>query len=109
MLIRVEMIFKKIFIGIFFVSFLNGCVQGTAFLGPVYTLASTGNVYQTGLTYGSSEAVKKITGKTTTENIKNFINDKDTEAKEEENYDEFYRLVKNRVEKTSKILNLANQ
>jgi len=56
--------------------FLNGCVQSTALLGPAYTLFSTGNVYQAGLSYGSNHAVKKITGKSTTENIKSFTDNK---------------------------------
>tara|TARA_B110000881_G_scaffold207633_1_gene212039 strand:+ start:205 stop:516 length:312 start_codon:yes stop_codon:yes gene_type:complete len=103
------MILKKIIIGLFFVCFLNGCVQSTAFLGPAYTLVNTGNVYQAGLSYGSSKAVKKMTGKTPTENIKTFIDNKDATIEEEENHDEFFVLVKSRIEKTSKILNLANQ
>jgi hypothetical protein len=100
---------KKIIIGLFLVCFLNGCVQSTAFLGPAYTLANTGNVYQASLSYGSSKAIKKATGKTTTENIKSFMDNKNSTIKEEENYDEFFVLVKNRIEKTSKILNLSNQ
>ena len=103
------MILKKIIIGLFFVCFLNGCVQSTALLGPAYTLVNTGNVYQAGLSYGSSKAVKKMTGKTPTENIKTFIDNKDATIEEEENHDKFFALVKSRIEKTSKILNLANQ
>ena len=65
------MILKKIIAGLFLLFFLNGCVQSAALLGPAYTLASTGNIYQAGLSYGSNQAVKKITGKSPTENIKN--------------------------------------
>ncbi|MDA8919198.1 hypothetical protein N9I08_05615 [Candidatus Pelagibacter sp.] len=103
------MILKKMIIGLFFVCFLNGCVQTTALLGPAYTLANTGNIYQAGLSYGSSKAVKKITGKTPTENIKSLVDINDTTIEEEENYDEFFALVKNRIEETSKVLNLSNQ
>ena len=103
------MIFKKIVIGLFFVCFLNGCVQSTAFLGSAYTLVNTGNLYQAGLSYGSSKAIKKMTGKTPTGNIKSFIDNKDATIEEEENHDEFFALVKSRIEKTSKILNLTNQ
>ena len=67
------MILKKIIVGLLLLFFLNGCVQGVALLGPAYTLASTGNVYQAGLSYGSNQAVKKITGKSTTENIKSLV------------------------------------
>ena len=103
------MILKKIIAGLFLLFFLNGCVQNTALLGPAYTMASTGNIYQSGLTYGSNQAVKKITGKTPTENIKSLTDSKKSKIDEEQNYDEFFALVKKRIEKTSKIINLANQ
>ena len=103
------MVFKKIIIGLFIGCFLNGCIQGSAILGPAYTLVNTGNIFQAGLSYGSSKAVKKITGKTPTENFKILLDKKNTKIKEEESYDEFFVLVKNQIEKKSKILNLANQ
>ena len=103
------MILKKIIAGLFLLFFLNGCVQGTALLGPAYTLASKGNIYQAGLSYGSNQAVTKITGKSPTENIKNFVENKKKKNEEEEKQEEFFTLVKNRIEKTSKIINLANQ
>ncbi len=103
------MILKKIITGLFLLFFLNGCVQSTALLGPAYTLTSTGNVFQAGLSYGSNQAVKKITGKSTTENIKSFVDDNKIKVEEEENHEEFFVLVKSRIEKTSKIIQLANQ
>ena len=103
------MILKKIIAGLFLLFFLNGCVQSAALLGPAYTLTSTGNVFQAGLSYGSNHAVKKITGKSTTENIKSFIDDNKIKVEEEENHEEFFVLVKSRIEKTSKIIKLANQ
>lgn len=103
------MILKKIFAGLFLLFFLNGCVQSTALLGPAYTLASSGNIYQAGLSYGSSQAVKEITGKSPTENIKSFVEDKKLKVEEEESQEEFFALVKSRIEKTSKIIQLANQ
>ena len=103
------MILKKIFAGLFLLFFLNGCVQSTALLGPAYTLASSGNIYQAGLSYGSNQAVKKITGKSPTENIQNLVDNKKKKIKEEEKQEEFFALVKSRIEKTSKIIQLANQ
>ena len=84
-------------------------MQSTALLGPAYTLASTGNVYQAGLSYGSNQAIKKVTGKSPAENIKNLVRTKKIKTDEEDNYDEFFALVKSRIEKTSKIINSANQ
>jgi phosphoribosylaminoimidazole (AIR) synthetase len=103
------MILKKIIAGLFLLFFLNGCVQSAALLGPAHTMASTGNVFQAGLSYGSNQAVKKITGKSTTENIKSFVDDNKIKVEEEESHEEFFALVKSRIEKTSKIIQLANQ
>ena len=103
------MTLKKIIAGFFLLFFLNGCVQSAALLGPAYTLTNTGNVFQAGLSYGSNQAVKKITGKSTTENIKSFVDDNKIKVEEEENHEEFFALVKSRIEKTSKIIKLANQ
>ena len=103
------MILKKIIAGLFLLFFLNGCVQSAALLGPAYTLTSTGNVFQAGLSYGSNQAVKKITRKSTIENIKSFVDDNKIKVEEEENHEEFFALVKSRIEKTSKIIQLANQ
>ena len=103
------MILKKIIISVFAMCFLTGCLQNTAFLGPAVTVASTGNLYQAGLSYGSSKTIKKMTGKTPTENVKSFLDNKNTTVKEEEIHDEFFVLVKDKIKKKSNILNLANQ
>ena len=103
------MILKKTITGLFLLFFLNGCVQSAALLGPAYTLSSTGNIYQAGLSYSSNQAVKKITGKSPTENIKSLANSKKIKAEEKEKQDELYALVKSRIKKTSKIIQLANQ
>tara|TARA_B100000795_G_scaffold194982_1_gene149200 strand:- start:85 stop:402 length:318 start_codon:yes stop_codon:yes gene_type:complete len=97
---RGAMILKKLTLGIFFLTLLNGCVQSSAFLGPVYTLSSTGNVFQTGLSYGSGKAVTSLTGRTTEENIKNLLQPKDEDS-------DFERLIKQRIKKTRKIMNLV--
>jgi len=103
------MILKKIIAGIFLLFFLSGCVQSAALLGPVFTIGSTGNVFQAGISYGSNQAVKKITGKSTTENIKSFADDNKIKVEEKESQEEFFALVKSRIEKTSKIIQLANR
>ncbi|MDB9956951.1 hypothetical protein OAD48_02700 [Candidatus Pelagibacter sp.] len=103
------MILKKIIISAFAMCFLTGCLQNTALLGPALTVASTGNVYQAGLSYGSSQVIKKMTGKTPTENVKSFLDSDNTTVKEEEINDEFFVLVKDKIEKKSNILNLTNQ
>ena len=103
------MILKKIIAGLFLLFFLNGCVQSAALLGPAYTLAASGNIYQAGLTYSSNQAVKKITGKSPTENIQTLVDNKKRKIEEEKKQEEFFAIVKSRIEKTSKIIQLANQ
>ncbi len=102
------MISNNTIAGLFLLLFLNGCVQTTALLGPVYTLASTGNIYQASLSYGSNHAVEKITGKSPTENVQSLVDNK-KKIEEKEKQEEFFALVKSRIEKTSKIIQLANQ
>ena len=92
------MILKKIIISFFCLTFLYGCVQNVAFLGPAITGASTGSISHASLSYGSNKIIKKITGKTTTENIKSLLDNKNTTA-EEVSYDEFFVLVKSKIEK----------
>ena len=99
---------NKIITGLFLLFFLNGCIQSAALLGPAYTLASSGSIYQTGLSYGSNQAVKKITGKSPTENIQSFVDNKKLKVDEKESKEKFFVLIKSRMEKTSKIIHLAN-
>ena len=58
------MIIKKLIICLSLLCILNGCAQNAALLGPVITGASTGSIYQAGLSYGSSKVIKKVTCKT---------------------------------------------
>ena len=96
------MIKKKIVLGICCLGLLNGCVQSTALLGPVYTLGSTGNIYQAGLSYSSNHAISSLTGKSTGENIKNILQVKDKDT-------DFQKLVKKRIKETRKKLNVSSQ
>ncbi len=61
---------------LYFVLFVlaSGCYQSSASLvGPAYTLTSTGNVYQTGLTYGLNKTLEKKTGLSTVEHGKKIL------------------------------------
>ena len=63
---------KSIFFVVIFV-ILNGCVQHSAFLGSVYTMAKTGNVVQAGSSMIASYGIKKTTGKLPTEHVNLFV------------------------------------
>ena len=64
---------KKLLIALFATSFLNACSSPTAMLGSVYTLSSSGNIFQASLSYGSNELITMYTGKTPIENVKDLV------------------------------------
>ena len=70
---------KKISFLIFNLVILSGCVQSTAMLGPVLTAATTGNVYQTGFSYGANLTIKKTTGKSPSEHDSDYKREKKVE------------------------------
>ena len=103
----------KIILGFFILSILNSCATPSAMLGPAYTLTSTGNVLQAGLSYGTGELVKNYTGKTTMENLKDATNSIKNENENIQKItlesEKFYKLIEAKINKTSGILNLSNQ
>ena len=103
------MIIKKLIICLSLLCILNGCAQNAALLGPVITGASTGSIYQAGLSYGSSKVIKKVTGKTTTENLKSVLKFKKVHVVQKENYEEFADTTKSLIYVNSEIKDLANQ
>ena len=103
------MIHKKIIFGLFVVSILSGCTTPTAMLGPAYTLTSTGNIFQAGLSYGSNEMITMYTGKTPIENVKEITSNQKNIQKQTIESEDFYILVKNKIDKTGAILKKSNQ
>ena len=94
------MILKKIITATLLIGFFTGCVQNTAFLGPVYTLGTTGNTIQAGLSYGSSKVVTKVTGKTPQENLNKILQKNDNDS-------ELRKLLKRQITSTRKKLKLT--
>ena len=110
---ELSMINKKIISGLFILNLLAGCASPTTMLGPAYTMTSSGNTLQAGFSYGSNKLITQYTGKTPIENLKDASL---LEKKELTNIkkntlesEDFYILVKNKIEKTSNIFNLTNQ
>ena len=93
---------KKIIIALFLSNFLVGCAQNAALLGPAYTLATSGNIYHAGFTYGGNELITKTTGKSATQNLKDMLVPKKDDT-------EFEQLVKKNIKETRKKLNTSNQ
>ena len=103
------MIYKKIFFGFLIVGLLAGCTAPTAMLGPAYTLTSSGSVFQAGLSYGSNELITMYTGKTPIENVKEITSQNNNVQKQTLESEDFYILVKNKIEATGAILKNSNQ
>ena len=106
------MLNKKLIFALIVFGFLEGCTAPTAMLGPAYTFTATGgNVFQTGLTYESGKFIKTYTGKTPIENIQEITtrNQEKNIEKQTLESEDFYILVKNKIEKANNILNLSTQ
>ena len=69
---------KKILLLLVSFVFLSGCFQSIALLGPAIGGASTGKIYQAGLSYGTNMIMFQATGKTTTEHILDILNSNET-------------------------------
>ena len=107
------MINKKFIFGLLILCFLGACGAPTAMLGPAYTLTATGNIAQAGLSYGSNELITNYTGKTPIENLeeitsKNLSIERNIQKKTLES-DDFYQLVKNKIQKTKGKIKLSSQ
>ena len=107
------MIHKKKIFGLFLFMLLGACASPTALIGPTYTLTSTGNILQAGLSYSSNEMITYYTGKTPLENLQEFSSNEKNKTKNIHKKtlesEDFYILVKQNVEKTNKILKSSNQ
>ena len=103
------MIQKKIVFWLLVSAFLSGCTSPTAMLGPAYTFTSSGNIYQAGLTFGSNEMITRQTGKTPIENIQELSVNKKNIHKQTLESEDFYQLVKNKIERTKGKIKISNQ
>ena len=68
---------KKILLLLMCFIFLSGCFQSIVLLTPAITGASTGKMYQAGLSYGTNMIMEQITGKTTSEYMLSILNSKE--------------------------------
>ena len=65
---------------------LNGCIQTTAsFIGPAYTVASTGNVYQAGLSVTINQALVHTTGEDAIEHVTKILDNLDKKKENKKN------------------------
>ena len=65
---------KKLFLILFYFSFLTGCAQNLALLGPAFSIAKTGGIQQALVSETVNYGVKKNTGKNIGEHLLKSVN-----------------------------------
>ena len=93
--------FKKIYFLVLISTFLTGCIQSTALLGPGVTIVTTGNVMQAGLQYGANTAIKNETGKDAFTHLKDAV-EEEQESQKIEN--KIKNIAKNTIERVKEKL-----
>ena len=88
---------KKIIFLLFNLIILSGCVQSTTMFGPALTAASTGNVLQTGLSYGANLTIKEATGKSPSEHIADYKEKKKIEKQLKNLLKKHIRLTRKKI------------
>tara|TARA_Y100000741_G_scaffold20791_1_gene15341 strand:+ start:581 stop:898 length:318 start_codon:yes stop_codon:yes gene_type:complete len=97
---------KKILTWIIVGIILTGCAQSTAMIGPAFTLASTGNASQAGLTFFTNKAIEKETGMDTVTYVSKKIEQQNSKTKLKR---EFKNLVETNFVKTREKLILQDK
>ena len=96
---------KKYILLLISLCFLNGCIQSTAMVGPAMTLASTGNIYQAGLSFSANKAVEKETGMQTHEYISKILDENNLKKSNSNQFEKnLSTLLQENFEKTRKII-----
>ena len=72
---------RKILIILSSLALLSACAQSTALIGPAITAGNTGNIIQAGFSYSSNMAIKNVTGKTPTDHITSYVEEKREQKK----------------------------
>ena len=99
---------KKIFLGLFTLFFLTGCLQSTAMVGPTMTLVSTGNVSHAFGTCITNQAVEKETGMQTHELLVKKVEEQKIKNKDKKINEELSIIVKNNVKNKQLVILLEN-
>ena len=104
---------KKLILVFMVINFLGACASHTAMLSPIYTIGSSGSAIEAGLSFSSNEIITRKTGKSPIENLKEISSNKNGKVKniqlETIKSEDFYQLVKNKITKTSRIINISSQ
>ena len=78
--------YKKILLIIFFFLLSNCTAPGTALLGPIFTGAKTGSIYQASLSYGSSKIIRELNNFEILESINSYSDEHNLNLKNKDLY-----------------------
>ena len=99
---------KKIFFCLFAATFLTGCVQSTAMLGPTMTLVSTGNAGQAFGAFLTNRAVEEETGMQTHELIAKKVEEQQIKNKDKKINKKLSAMLESNIEDKQLIILLQN-
>ena len=99
---------KKIFFSLFAATFLTGCVQSTAMLGPTMTLVSTGNAGQAFGAFVTNRAVEVETGMQTHELIAKKVEEQQIKNKDKKINKKLSAMLERNIEDKQLIILLQN-
>tara|TARA_B100000029_G_C17439291_1_gene910861 strand:+ start:746 stop:1045 length:300 start_codon:yes stop_codon:yes gene_type:complete len=96
---------KQILLSIFIFTFLSGCFQNTAMIGPGFTFVSTGNLPQAFGTYVTNKAVEEETGMQAHQFIAKKVEEQKVKNKRKNVTEDLINLLENNIKKTRSIIN----
>ena len=99
---------KKIFLSIFALLFLTGCLQSSAMVGPTMTLVSTGNVGQAFGAFVTNHAVEKETGMQTHQLLAKKVEEQHIKKKDEMINGKLSAMLKNNIKEKQLLILLEN-
>tara|TARA_B100002052_G_scaffold282419_1_gene292390 strand:- start:336 stop:677 length:342 start_codon:yes stop_codon:yes gene_type:complete len=88
---------KKILLKIIILTFLSGCFQNTAMIGPGVTLLSTGNYPQAFGAFVTNKAIEEETGMQTHQFIAKKVEDQKLKNKKKKIPKGLFNLVENNI------------
>ena len=95
---------RKVLFSILILTFLPGCIQNTAMVGPGITLVSTGNFSQAFGTFLTNRAVENETGLQAHELIAKKVEEQKLKNNRKKIPEELIVLVNNNIKKTRSII-----
>jgi len=88
---------KKIILNILILTFLSGCFQNTAMIGPGVTFVSTGNFPQALGTFVTNKAIEEETGMQTHQFIAKKVEEQKIKNKKKQIPKGLFNLVENNI------------